>query len=156
MSSPLRTVAAVATTHAAVLAALHRQCFADPWPAEAVAALTGQPGVLALLATVDGAPVGLALLRAAADEAEILTLGVLPEARRAGHGRALVDAGVAWARQSGCAALFLEVAESNAAAQALYAGAGFRRVGRRPGYYAGSGGGPAEAALILRRDLTEN
>jgi ribosomal-protein-alanine N-acetyltransferase len=42
----------------------------------------------------------------------------------------------------------LEVGEDNTPARRLYARAGFREVGRRPGYYAGG-----KAALVLRRDL---
>lgn len=149
---PARQLVVAGPFHAPVLAAVHRHCFDDAWSAAAFASLVGEPAVHALLATVSGDPVGLTLLRAAADEAEVLTLAVLPDARRAGHARALVEAGAAWAREAGCAALFLEVAESNAAARTLYAGAGFAMVGRRPGYYVRAGHA-AEAALILRRSL---
>ena len=48
--------------------------------------------------------------------------------------------------------MFLEVDEDNTAASRLYDRAGFREVGRRPGYYPGAGG-KAAAALVLRRDL---
>jgi len=41
-----------------------------------------------------------------------------------------------------------DVEESNTPARRLYARAGFREVGRRPGYYPGGKG-----ALVLRRDL---
>ena len=46
--------------------------------------------------------------------------------------------------------MFLEVEENNTPARKLYARAGFREVGKRPGYYAQSGG---KGALVLRRDL---
>ena len=74
-------------------------------------------------------------LEAAADEAELLTLAVEPSARRQGLGRALVDEFDAVARLRGAARGFLEVASDNAAAQALYAGAGWERTGRRRDYY---------------------
>jgi ribosomal-protein-alanine N-acetyltransferase len=51
----------------------------------------------------------------------------------------------------GLRAVFLEVDEDNAPARRLYARAGFREVGRRPGYY--PQGRAAKAALVLRRDL---
>lgn len=44
----------------------------------------------------------------------------------------------------------LEVAEDNAAAVALYAAAGFRQVGIRPGYYRRPRG-PAVTALLFTR-----
>jgi ribosomal-protein-alanine N-acetyltransferase len=82
-----------------------------------------------------------------------LTLAVAPEARRRGLGRALLDAGLAAAAASGAEAMFLEVAADNAAALALYAGAGFDRVGLRRGYYPRVAGSAADA-LTLRRALS--
>ena len=84
----------------------------------------------------------------AADEAEILTIAVAPAAHRQGIGAALLAAAMAQAALRGAAAMFLEVAEGNAAARALYAAAGFRQSGRRRRYY------PDGAdALVLRRSL---
>ena len=131
-----------------LLAALHGRCFPQGWPREAFAKLLATPGAFALLAIDDdGEPTGLALGRAAAGEAEILTLGVLPDARRRGAGRALVEALAAEARARGAGELFLEVADDNLAARALYLALGFAQVGRRPGYY-----GPRDA-LVLRRAI---
>ena len=48
-------------------------------------------------------------------------------------------------------AVFLEVDEGNQPARRLYQRAGFREVGRRPGYY--QHGNHAATALVLRRDL---
>jgi ribosomal-protein-alanine N-acetyltransferase len=45
--------------------------------------------------------------------------------------------------------MFLEVAAANAPARALYAAAGYQRVGERRGYYAGG-----IDALVLARPLT--
>jgi [ribosomal protein S18]-alanine N-acetyltransferase len=126
------------------LAALHARCFEEAWSAEAFAALlAGGQGFVA----GDGAPLGFALARAAADEAEIVTLGVLAEARRQALGHRLMQAVVAWAEAAGAQAIHLEVAEHNAAARALYRRYGFVPVGRRPGYYQG------RDALILSRRL---
>ena len=49
--------------------------------------------------------------------------------------------------------VFLEVDEDNEPARRLYQRAGFREVGRRPGYYQ-QGRDRAATALVLRRDLT--
>ncbi|MEM1342501.1 MAG: GNAT family N-acetyltransferase, partial [Pseudomonadota bacterium] len=86
-------------------------------------------------------------LRLLPGEAEILTLAVQPEARRQGLGRLLVQELIAQA--TGAERVFLEVAESNQAARALYAACGFEEIGRRPGYYAYSDGG-AEDALVMQ------
>jgi ribosomal-protein-alanine N-acetyltransferase len=93
---------------------------------------------------------GYLLARELAGEAEILNLAVVPEARRAGLGRALLDAGLEQLRQRGATRVWLEVRESNAAAQALYARRGFTTAGRRSRYYRA----PVEDALVLSLDLT--
>ena len=149
--------AAAGPDGAALLAALHAEAFADPavsgpaWDAAAFAALLATPGTLALVAMRGTDPLGLLLLRTVADEAEILTLGVSPGARRAGVAAALVAAALAQGTAAGAARLFLEVAETNGPARALYAGLGFSPVGRRPGYF--QLGGRPVAALVLARPL---
>ena len=141
-------------TAAPVLAALHVTAFADPWDAQAFAALLAAPGGFALVWKEEGgAPTGFVLARVAADEAEILALAVVPEGRRHGVARALVEAAAARAMTLGAQALLLEVAQDNAPARQLYAGLGFSQVGRREAYYARPGAPPA-AALVLKLELT--
>jgi ribosomal-protein-alanine N-acetyltransferase len=124
-----------------VLAALHARSFMKAWDARAVGALLETPGTTALIA----ADRGFAMIRVAAGEAEILTLCVAPEARRAGLGARLLGAAAEAASAQGAREMFLEVAESNKAARALYARAGFVEVGRRRSYY-----DAGEDALVLR------
>jgi [ribosomal protein S18]-alanine N-acetyltransferase len=105
----------------ALLARLHAQAFAAPWSEAEFADLLGQAGVFAVVE-----PDGFILVRVVLDEAEILTLAVRPEARRAGLGGRLTGRGAVAAAQAGASRLFLEVAEDNVAARALYDRAGFR------------------------------
>lgn len=147
--------------HAALLAALHEAAFppAEAWSEAALATLLASPGSLGFLALRPGAqagapdPAGFVLARVAADEAEILTIAVLPGARRQGHGRALLAAAAQGARVAGARRLFLEVATDNPAAAALYRQAGLVEVGRRRGYYDRPGAAPVDA-LILAGDLS--
>ncbi|MEC4592748.1 GNAT family N-acetyltransferase [Nitrospirillum amazonense] len=145
---------------AEVLAAVHALCFADPdvagpaWSAQAIADLMGLPGVAALIAQDEQEPLGMALIRTVVDEAEILTIGVTPTARGRGLGTALTQACVDTAATAGAAALYLEVAETNAPARRLYAATGFEPVGRRANYY--HLGGQSVAALLLRRAVGAN
>jgi ribosomal-protein-alanine N-acetyltransferase len=134
--------------HAAVLAALHAESIAPPWSTETFATLLGQPGVAGWIATDNEEPVGLLLARAAADEAEILTLAVLPRMRRRGIAAHLMAQLVVWAASASTTRLFLEVAEDNVAARALYERSGFITAGRRTDYYA-----PGRDALLLTREL---
>ena len=84
------------------------------------------------------------------DEAEILNLGVLPDRRRRGIGRALVGTLLAALARQGAKAAFLEVRASNTAAQGLYQYFGFQPVGRRSRYY----DHPTEDAIILRAAIS--
>jgi ribosomal-protein-alanine N-acetyltransferase len=122
---------------AAVLAAIHAACFARGWDRDAMAQFISGPGCLVLLASqVKSGPVeGFVIARKAEDEAEILTLAVHPDCRRAGLARALVEKAIARLRAAGAARLFLEVDEANAPACALYMSLGAEEVGRRCRYY---------------------
>lgn len=139
--------------HPTVLAAIHAQCFppGEAWSATIMAAELSMPGVFAYLseATFNDETGGMILARTVADEAEILTLAVVPAARRQGIARALVDAAAAHARAQGAARFFLEVATSNLPAQALYRRAGFVQVGIRRRYYP-----DGSDALVLSRGIT--
>ncbi|WP_428391234.1 ribosomal protein S18-alanine N-acetyltransferase [Lichenicoccus sp.] len=123
--------------HAELLAALHRASFAagERWDAAAIAALLAMPGCFAALAP-DREPCGMAIVRVASDEAELLTLAVLPACRRQRLAAGLLDAVTRHAAAAGAKQMFLEVAETNIAASALYHRVGFAAVGRRPRYYA--------------------
>lgn len=140
-------IEAVDASRADVLAALHAACLEEAWPAADIGTLLRQPGVFAALAS-NAAPVGFMLWRAAADEAEILSLGVLPAARRHGIATALLEAAVVSLLAAGVASLFLEVAEDNRAAVAFYRAHGFSEVGRRSRYYRRVGDRDADALVL--------
>lgn len=142
---------AAGPAHAPVLAAIHAEAFDVPWSERDFAALLADPGALCLVVVEVGAedePAGFVLCRATLDEAEVLTIAVRPAWRRRGlAARLLSAAGVALAGQ-GVATLFLEVAEDNGPARALYDALGFTQVGLRKRYYARANG-PAVDALVL-------
>lgn len=98
-----------------------------------------------LVARRGGVIAGFVIGRRVAEEGEILNLAVKPEYRRRGVGRTLVQTLLEIFAGEGVVKAFLEVRESNVAAIALYEQLGFRRAGRREGYYHE----PDEAALVL-------
>jgi len=120
--------------HAAACAAIHAAAFPpdETWGEGAFAELLAAPGVHGLIDEAGG----LVLMRQAADEAEILTLATMADARRRGIGRRVLTAGLDWAAAAGALRVFLEVSEANAPARALYQAAGFTLCGRRRRYYA--------------------
>ena len=152
MSAPV-TLQAAAPAHAAVLAVLHSASFPGSWSEAEFATLLAQPGVGAWIASAGDTPVGFILVRSAADEAEILTLAVAPAFRRRGFAAALVHRACGMLRELGTRRLFLEVAEDNAAARALYGGCGFAEHGRRKGYYR-EGRSRAVDAVLMARDAS--
>lgn len=124
--------------------------FADPWSPREFAECAGA-GVPFLVAAERGSVAGYIIGRTAADEGEILNLGVAPAHRRRGVGRALVEGMLAVLRTRGARVAYLEVRESNAAARRLYEALGFREVTRRARYYRR----PVEDAVVLRTLLGE-
>jgi ribosomal-protein-alanine N-acetyltransferase len=106
------------------MTAIHRECFVNAWNEATMAQFLASSNVLCLIGSVaddsGGVVGGLLIARKAADEAELLTLGVAPACRHTGLGRALLEAAIAALRDSGAKCLFLEVEEGNAAALALY------------------------------------
>lgn len=139
-------------THAPAMAAAHAQAFATSWREDEFEDLLDGEGIYGFLAT-DDTPLGVILCRIAADQVEVLTVGVVPAARRHGVGEALVTAAMGIARVRQVAQAFLEVAVDNDAAISLYERLGFRRSGKRLYYYDRGEAGRVHA-LVMRLDLT--
>jgi len=117
------------------------------------------PGVEATIAEDGGQPVGLTLVAFVADPeaagfwvADVLAIAVAPSSRRRGLGRRLLQAVLARvveaARRWPVRAVRLSVAEDNAPARALFAGAGFQYTGRAESFYP-----RGQRALHMRRPL---
>lgn len=140
MIAPIGEEAAVA------LAAIHSRAFDRPWSAAEIEKLLQNRATFALAAED-----GFVMAWAAAGDAELLTVAVVPEARGKGVGAALVRAAAAAAQARGAATMHLEVAEDNAPARALYQKLGFEEAGRRAAYYATAHG--RVDAIVMRRTL---
>lgn len=128
-----------------LMAAIHAAAFAPPdaWSRNVFGVQLGLPNVFGLLHSAGG----MILMRVAADEAEVLTIAVAPEAQRGGIATALLSKATTRAAEMGAVAIFLEVSVTNSAALRLYTKAGFTEVGRRPHYYSDN-----SDALVLRFD----
>ncbi len=138
----------------ALVSALHGQCFADErWDERAVAEILAMPGTFGFMATNDGLPAGFIIARVAADECEIVSLGVCPPMRQAGLGRALLKAALSEAATFQVQAVFLEVAEDNMTARRLYKSEGFVLAGRRSDYYRRAHRRDAAALVLVRTNV---
>ncbi len=151
-------IEALTPAHSDDAAAIYRLSFPQPWERPwsggEFSALLATPGCFGhlLLDGGDDRPCGLILLRVAADEAEILTIGVVP-ARRRRHGAArLLERATADCVARGVRVLFLDVAGDNEPARRFYERGGFSVIGTRPSYYA-RGTAQAVAAHTMSRTL---
>ena len=137
---------------AAAIAALHGASFRRGWSDLEIERLLAERSSVAHRAMLGRALHGFILSRVAGGEAEILSVAVAPPQRGRGLARSLLDLHLRRLAGLGTQAVFLEVDEDNEPARRLYHRAGFREVGRRPGYYQKTPG-EAVTALVLRRDL---
>ena len=136
----------------AYVAALEAQIHAAPWSfgnfRDALAA-----GYSAQVGEREGRIVAFGVMMRAPGEAQILNLSVVPDARRQGLGRALLERFLDDAVRAGAEQMFLEVRVSNTPAIALYEAAGFEPVARRANYYPATARAEGEDALVMRRRL---
>lgn len=141
------TVRSLRARDADAMAAVHALCFDKPWPALDMAMHVGRDLCLGI-----GEPLqSFAILRRSDVDAEILTVATTPDARGQGLAAQILEMAAKELCATGLRHIFLEVAEDNASAQALYARLSYRPIGRRPGYYKRAGG--RVAALTYSLDL---
>jgi len=137
---------------AAALADLHAASFRRGWSDGEFERLLLERNTVAHRAMTGRRLDGFILSRLVAGEAEILSVAVASARQGRGLARALLNLHLRRLAGLGARAVFLEVDEDNEPARRLYQRAGFREVGRRPGYYRQPNGNAA-TALVLRRDL---
>lgn len=124
------------------LANLHKQCFPHkPWTAADFADL--KKSGCEIIASQNG----FIVYRQTLDEAELITIGVTPDARRGGIAAAMLGIMEGELKKNGVKSIFLEVAQDNTPARNLYKQNGFTEIGVRPKYYDGVD------AIMMRKDI---
>ncbi len=131
------------------LAAIHAKCFTQPrpWSKQEFAQLIENDAVFLCTNKF-----GFALGRIAGPEVELLTIAVDPDYHRQGLAHHLLNEFETRAKASSATDAFLEVAETNKAAIALYRHFGFTEVGFRKDYYGGPTGSHI-AAIVMRKSF---
>lgn len=121
---------------------LHKVCFPNkPWSASDFADLK-KSGCDIIVSQN-----GFVVWRVVADEAEIITIGVHPDARKSGIASAMLAIIENDIKKRGGKKIFLEVAENNEPARKLYEANGYKKIGVRPKYYDGID------AIMMDKDL---
>ncbi|TRZ94255.1 MAG: ribosomal-protein-alanine N-acetyltransferase [Rhodocyclaceae bacterium] len=132
------------------VAEAERHIYGFPWTrgnfADSLAAGHG-----AWVAQEEGQMIAYAVMMQVLDEAHLLNISVLPEARRAGRGSALLSHLFDLARMRAATRMLLEVRPGNASGQGFYKRHGFVEVGRRRAYYPADEG--REDAIVMACEL---
>ena len=145
--SSVNNIRAVGAESAEALTAIHRACFPHYWDHEAFTDFFSVGGTHALL--IDGA--AMMVYRVQHEQADIITIAVLPEFRRHGLAKALMERALAHIRGLGASTLFLDVEDGNLAAVRLYEGLGFKEIRRRKLYYRQKDGSYTDALVMSRK-----
>jgi len=118
------------------VAELDQISFSLPWPERSFAfEVTGNPASRCWVAEVDGQIVGMIVAWLFVDEVHIATLATHPDFRRQRIAQKLLIHTLHYTYDEGAITSFLEVRESNLAAQEMYRKFGYENTGRRKRYY---------------------
>jgi len=117
------------------MAAMEAICSPSPWGFGMLKEALVLEGTWGLGIEEGGLLLGFGLFYKVLDEWQVMTLCVLPQHRRRGIARSLLEEAKEAAKQEGARKLSLEVRESNVAARRLYVQTGFFQVGARKAYY---------------------
>lgn len=138
-----------------VLVSMERALFADaPWSmGQFKEEFAGIPKTRYFLVALDSDKqiVGYAgvMVVASGVDADVLTVAVLPEARRRGIARHFLDSLEKWSLMRGAPSMILEVGVNNSSAIALYETLDYSIINTRKNYY-----GPGLDAHVMRKRLT--
>ncbi|MDW8759221.1 ribosomal protein S18-alanine N-acetyltransferase [Streptococcus suis] len=130
----------------AVLAVMQSVYEQSPWTLEQIASSLASQDEDYYLAYEGQELVGFLAVQTVLDEMEILQIAVKADFQRLGIASQLMAAVMDWDGD-----IFLEVRESNSAAQALYTRQHFTQIGKRKDYYRH----PVEDAVMMKRERDE-
>lgn len=128
------------------VAEIERICFGDAaWSKNSLELLTRDGIGMGLVCRKGGRVVAYAGMLCVVDEGQITNVATHPDFRRMGYASAIVDGLKRYAVSSKLDVITLEVRESNTAAIELYTRHGFKRDGKRRGFYTK----PTEDAVLM-------
>ena len=133
----------------ASLVKIEQLCFSDPFSVEILESEFQNPLCVYLVLEENEEILGYGGYCAVLDEADIMTIGVLPKEQGKGFGRKLLDELLRVAKEQNVHSVWLEVRVSNEPAISLYKSFGFQEMGRRKGYYQDNG----EDALTMLKEI---
>ena len=144
---------------ATLLAEIHLDAYrgghAD-WDTDFFEKMLALPTTRGLICHDGEQPLGFILWQQTAETGEVITIAVLATRQGKGLGAQLLDAYERALIEGEIPQSILDVAEDNAPARALYHGAGYESLHRRPGYYRSIENGVTRQidALVLQKILS--
>jgi ribosomal-protein-alanine N-acetyltransferase len=136
--------------------------FGEAWNRRQITDALAMPSTKVLVVDQNGDPIpdesangsapasaGFVMTRKAADEEELLLIGVSPQFRRQGLGESLIHRLFETAKAGGTRRIFLEMRQGNPAIH-LYEKVGFKPIGQRPNYYRLANGERVDAITFGR------
>jgi len=136
------------------LQTLDGSCFSDAYPSDLWQSYLDRPQRFYIRGLIEQHKlVGFLCFSVLEPEAELIRVGILPEFRSLGFALKGIRAAQEDLTGRAIERFLLEVRESNMAARKLYHRLGYVNDGRRPRYYPGEPGQPAEDALLMSLDL---
>ena len=139
------TFRVMTTDDADAVAAIEEKSFAMPWKRDDFWREAKNDLAAYIVGELDGKVVAYAGAWVSFNQAEVMSVAVVPELRGQGVGTILFGELIKAVKARGATAITLEVRPSNEAAIKLYKNFGLKSVGRRKGYYLDNG----EDALIM-------
>ena len=153
---PVTQLQPMTSAHLDAVLPIEQAAYPFPWTrGNFVDSLASGYEAQVLIDAADHRVIGYFLAMQGVDEVHLLNLTVAPAAQGRGHGRAMLNALVAWCRQRQLPQLWLEVRLSNPRAQAIYRRYGFTDVGTRRGYYPAANQ-QREDACVMNLDLASS
>lgn len=133
--------------HIDAIAELEKLCFSQPWSYDALAEELKNDTAFFHVAETDGVVSGYVGLHIVCGQAFITNIAVLPQYRRMGVAKKLLNSLFITAEKFDLEFISLEVRPSNTPAINLYKSFGFEEIGMRKNFYRN----PNEDALIMTR-----
>ena len=130
------------------ICAIDQASFTQPWQPHTFEQALNDSKYIVLVAQSNEMVCGFGVAYTVGDEGEIATFAVDAAMRGQGVGDAIFNGLLAECTSRGAHMVFLEVRQSNLAAQRLYKRFGFEVVGQRRNYYE-----DGETALIMKKQL---
>lgn len=128
------------------IAMIEKNCFSTAWTEESIVDSISNESSYFNIAYADDKPAGYMSMQVCCGEGDIMRVAVLPDYRRLGIGRALLEECFSANKLD---AVFLDVRENNIPAIKLYESFGFEKIGIRKNYYSN----PTENAVMMKKSI---